>query len=132
MRVLPSPVFISAMLPPWSTMPPISCTSKWRMPIVRLPTSRTIAKSRAGGRRATRRARALAQAGEPLAQLLVALELELGLVVADARDPLLVLAKLLRLADVQRAVKKAHRVSVAAGRAVSAALRGVRAGRNRG
>ena len=30
--VLPSPVFISAILPWWSTMPPISWTSKGRMP----------------------------------------------------------------------------------------------------
>jgi hypothetical protein len=28
---LPSPVRISAISPRWSTMPPISCTSKWRM-----------------------------------------------------------------------------------------------------
>ena len=33
--VLPSPVFISAIEPACSTMPPISWTSKWRMPIVR-------------------------------------------------------------------------------------------------
>ena len=44
MRVLPSPVRISAMLPPWSTIPPMSCTSKCRMPIVRRPASRTSAK----------------------------------------------------------------------------------------
>src|SRR3954453_10417394 len=31
------------MLPPGRTTPPMSCTSKWRMPIVRLPVSRTIA-----------------------------------------------------------------------------------------
>ena len=42
--VLPSPVRISAMHPSCSTMPPISCTSKWRIPIVRLPASRTSAK----------------------------------------------------------------------------------------
>ena len=34
-RVLPSPVFISAMLPRWSAAPPMSCTSKWRRPRVR-------------------------------------------------------------------------------------------------
>jgi hypothetical protein len=33
--VLPSPVFISAILPRCSTMPPISCTSKCRMFSVR-------------------------------------------------------------------------------------------------
>ena len=39
--VLPSPVRISAILPLCSTMPPISWTSKWRMPSARLPASRT-------------------------------------------------------------------------------------------
>src|SRR3954468_4905988 len=43
-KVLPSPVFISAMSPSWRTMPPISCTSKRRTPIVRLKASRTAAK----------------------------------------------------------------------------------------
>jgi hypothetical protein len=40
---LPSPVRISAIWPSWSTMPPISCTSKWRIAIVRRPTSRVSA-----------------------------------------------------------------------------------------
>src|ERR1700744_4335579 len=44
-RVLPSPVFISAILPECRTMPPIICTSKWRMPTARLPASRTTAKA---------------------------------------------------------------------------------------
>ncbi len=44
-RVLPSPVFISAILPSWSTLPPMSCTSKWRMPSVRMLASRTSAKA---------------------------------------------------------------------------------------
>src|SRR4051794_12705557 len=57
---------------------------------------------------------ALAQDVHARAQLVVGLELELRLVVADASDPALVLAKLLGLADVQRAVKKPHGVSVAA------------------
>ena len=35
--VLPSPVFISAILPLCSTMPPISCTSKCRMFSTRRP-----------------------------------------------------------------------------------------------
>ena len=52
--------------------------------------------------------RALAQRGHALAQLVVGLELELGLVGVDPRDALLVLPELLRLADVQRTVKKAH------------------------
>ena len=43
--VLPSPVRISAILPLCSTMPPISCTSKWRMRSVRLAASRTTAKA---------------------------------------------------------------------------------------
>src|SRR5512139_458081 len=43
--VLPSPVRISAILPLWSAMPPISCTSKCRMLSVRLPASRTTANA---------------------------------------------------------------------------------------
>ena len=87
----------------------MSCTSKWRMPIVRLPTSRTMANV-SGSRSSSEApsARLLAQAVHPLAQLLVGLELELGLEVADTRDALLVLAELLGLTDVQRTVKKAH------------------------
>ena len=38
--VLPSPVFISEILPSCRIMPPISCTSKWRWPSVRLAASR--------------------------------------------------------------------------------------------
>src|SRR4051794_36587485 len=60
-------------------------------------------------------ARLLAQAVHPLAQLLVALELELGLEVADAGDPPLVLAELLALADVQRAIEKAHGIQRSSG-----------------
>ena len=52
--VLPSPVFISAILPWCSTMPPMSCTSKWRWPSVRLAASRTVAK--AGTSRSSRSA----------------------------------------------------------------------------
>ena len=44
-RVLPSPVFISAILPSWSTTPPMIWTSKWRKPSVRLEASRTAAKA---------------------------------------------------------------------------------------
>ena len=47
-RVLPSPVFISEILPWWRTTPPISWTSKWRMPSVRCIASRVIAKTSAG------------------------------------------------------------------------------------
>ena len=44
-RVLPSPVFISAILPWWRTTPPISWTSKWRIPRVRCIASRAAAKT---------------------------------------------------------------------------------------
>src|SRR6266850_1642181 len=44
-RVLPSPVAISAILPSWSTMPPMSCTSKCRMPSERRPASRHTANA---------------------------------------------------------------------------------------
>src|SRR4028119_2040798 len=43
--VLPSPVFISEILPSCSAMPPITCTSKGRIPKVRLEASRTTAKA---------------------------------------------------------------------------------------
>src|SRR5438093_6606368 len=42
--VFPSPVAISAIFPAWSTMPPMSWTSKWRMASRRRPASRTRAK----------------------------------------------------------------------------------------
>src|SRR5438132_7190286 len=43
--VLPSPVAISAILPSWRTMPPISWTSKGRMPTLRRAASRATAKA---------------------------------------------------------------------------------------
>src|ERR671910_2964211 len=43
--VLPSPVFISAIFPSCKTMPPMTCSSKGRIPSVRLETSRTTAKA---------------------------------------------------------------------------------------
>src|SRR5205807_5768177 len=43
--VLPSPVFISAILPWCRTTPPTSCTSKWRIPMVRRPALRHSAKA---------------------------------------------------------------------------------------
>src|SRR3989441_1032228 len=43
--VLPSPVAISAILPSCNTMPPMSCTSKWRMPRWRRAASRHTAKA---------------------------------------------------------------------------------------
>ena len=51
-RVFPSPVFISAILPWWRTTPPISWTSKWRIPVVRREASRTTAN--ASGRMSSR------------------------------------------------------------------------------
>jgi uncharacterized coiled-coil protein SlyX len=44
-NVLPSPVFISAILRLCSTIPPNNWTSKWRRPIVRTEASRTNAKA---------------------------------------------------------------------------------------
>ncbi len=43
--VLPSPVRISAIFPSCSTMPPMSCTSKWRISRVRFDASRTTANA---------------------------------------------------------------------------------------
>jgi len=50
--VLPSPVFISAIMPSCSTMPPIICTSNGRIPRVRTAPSRATAN--ASGRRSSR------------------------------------------------------------------------------
>ena len=43
--VFPSPVRISAILPSCSAIPPISCTSKWRILRTRLEASRTVANA---------------------------------------------------------------------------------------
>ena len=51
-RVLPSPVFISAILPWCSTMPPMTWTSKGRIPRTRTEASRAVAK--ASGNRSSR------------------------------------------------------------------------------
>ena len=45
MKVLPSPVRISAIRPWWRTIAPISWTSYWRMPIVRFMASRPAANT---------------------------------------------------------------------------------------
>src|ERR671915_322218 len=50
--VFPSPVFISAILPSCSAIPPRTCTSKGRMPRVRMDVSRTAAN--ASGRMSAR------------------------------------------------------------------------------
>ena len=75
--VLPSPVRISAILPWCSTMPPISCTSKWRMPSVRRDASRTAAKA-SGSRfvEVLAAGEALAELGGLALELLVAQRLE--------------------------------------------------------
>ena len=44
-RVLPSPVFISAIMPWWRTIPPINWTSKGRISTDRFAASRTTAKA---------------------------------------------------------------------------------------
>ena len=95
------------MQPSLSAIAPISCTSKWRMPIARLPVSRTSAKH-SGSRLVERLALrgALAQRVHPLAQLGVGVVFELGLEGADQRDALLVGLELLRLADVERAIQQ--------------------------
>ena len=74
-------------------------------------------------------ARALAQRVHPLAQLGVALELELGLEGVDQRDALLVGLELLRLADVQRAIEQrwGHAPRLAIGRSRGPRLQGARA-----
>src|SRR4051812_33948896 len=74
-RVLPSPVLISAIEPSWSTMPPISCTSKWRWPRARLPASRVRAKDSGSSsssasplRARSRRASALSRSSSSLSR----------------------------------------------------------------
>ena len=97
--VLPSPVFISAIAPPCSTMPPIIWTSKWRIPIVRRD---DLADDREGlGQQVVERlavAGALAQRVGVRAQLVVVEQLELGLPGVDALDALRVLLELLAFA----------------------------------
>ena len=44
-NVLPSPVRISEILPAFNARPPISCTSKWRIPNLRFDASRVSAKA---------------------------------------------------------------------------------------
>ena len=95
------------MQPSCSAIPPISCTSKWRIPIVRLPVSRTIAKHSGSSSSSDSPSRgALAQRVHPLAQLCVGVVFELGLERVDQRDALLIGLELLRLADVQRAIEQ--------------------------
>ena len=94
----------------------MSWTSKWRMPIVRL---RGLADDREDlGQQVVEVAavaRLLAERGEALPELVVVLELELGLEGVDQRDALLVLLELLALADVQRTLEKTHETQASAG-----------------
>ena len=107
--VLPSPVRISAIAPECRTMPPMSCTSKWRMPICALA-GLADDRERLGQQVVELRAvaRLLAQRVHPLAQLVVGLELELGLEVVDASDALLELLELLGFAQTQGTVEERH------------------------
>src|SRR5436190_9276840 len=66
-RVFPSPVFISAIAPSRRTMPPISCTSKWRWPRVRRAASRQSAN--ASGRRSSSGSPLRARSRRPSASL---------------------------------------------------------------
>ena len=101
-RVLPSPVFISAMLPRCRAAPPISCTSKWRMPSVRLAASRTAAN--ASGSRSSSDSPfdvALAQLDGLVAQLVVGQLLERVFEVVDRLGVVLEAAQGAALADAQ-------------------------------
>ena len=107
--VLPSPVRISAIAPPCSTMPPIIWTSKWRMPMRRRETSRTTAN--VSSQQVVERlavAGALAQAVGLRAQLLVVQQLELRLPRVDGVDALRVALELLGLAHPQGAIEDRH------------------------
>ena len=91
-------------------MPPISCTSKWRMPSAALA---GLAAEREGlVQQVVERlavARALAQRIGLLADLVILEELHLGLDRVDALDPLLVRLELTGLAHAQGAVYEAAR-----------------------
>ena len=91
-------------------MPPIICTSKWRMAIVRRPTSRISAKdSGSSSSSDSPVARALAQLGELLAELLVVEQLELRLPRVDPLDALGVGLELLGFAQPEGAIEDGHR-----------------------
>ena len=91
-------------------MPPISCTSKWRMLIVRRPTSRVSAKA-SGSTSSSELALlldALAQLGELLLELVVLEQLELRLPRVDPLDALGVGLELLRFAQPEGALEDGH------------------------
>ena len=106
---MPSPVFISAMLPWCRAAPPISCTSKCRWPIVRRAASRTTAN--ASGSRSSSDSPlpdALPELGGLAAELVVAEVLDLGLEgVHELRDRLEVL-EFAAFADVAELVEYRH------------------------
>ena len=90
-------------------MPPISCTSKWRIAIVRRPTSRVSAKdSGSSSSSDSPLAHALAQLGELLLELVVLEQLELGLPGVDPLDALGVGLELLRFAQPEGALEDGH------------------------
>ena len=85
-RVLPSPVFISAIQPKCRAAPPISWTSKWRWPMVRLAASRTVAKASTSRSLSSSPAvQALPELDRPVGERLVAQGLDLGLELVDVR-----------------------------------------------
>ena len=87
-------------------MPPISWTSKWRWPSVRLPASRQSAnasgsRSSSGSPPSRARSRSSSALG---AELGVVEQLHLGLDAVDLVDPPLVLLELAPLAEAKRAI----------------------------
>ena len=110
MRVLPSPVRISAIWPSCRTMPPISCTSKWRI-AHRAPADLARERERLGQQlveRSSPSLGALAQLGELLLELVVLEQLELGLPGVDPLDALGVGLELLRFAHSEGALEDGH------------------------
>ena len=85
--VLPSPVRISAILPLCSAMPPISCTSKWRIFIDALAgLAHRRRRPRAAGRRASALGQAVLELGRLALQRLVAQRRGGGLERGDLLD----------------------------------------------
>ncbi len=112
--VLPSPVFISAMQPSCRAIAADQLHVEVAHPhraLARLAHDREALRQQVLERLAV--GGALAQHVHALAQLLVAVELELGLEGADQLNALLVLLELLGLANVQRAIQEGHALRVA-------------------
>ena len=91
-------------------MPPISWTSKWRIAIVRRPTSRVSAKDsgRASSMTDLPALHARAQLGELLLELVVLEQFELSLPLVDPLDALRVGLELLRFAHSEGALEDGH------------------------